>query len=48
MARLKEGQVREIRKLSDHESDSMIAERFGVTAKHVRKIIRRETWAWLD
>lgn len=47
-AKLTEGDVREIRRLAGSMSQQHIADRFGVQANNISRIIARKRWAWLD
>lgn len=47
-AKLTEKQVLRIRELAKSLQQFQIAEMFGVSADAVRKIVHRQSWAWLD
>jgi hypothetical protein len=46
--KLTEADVRAIRASEGIEHHRLTAERFDITAEHVRSIQRRKAWAWLD
>ena len=48
MAKLCEGDVREIRKLRGRHTQPEIAKMFGVSRGCVQAILERRNWAWLD
>lgn len=48
MTSLSEGDVCEIRRCALSASQVQVARQFGVTQGTVSRIVRRETWGWLD
>lgn len=47
-AKLTEAEVREIRRLAGTVTQEVLAQRFGVQANTISRIIARKRWAWLE
>ena len=47
LSKLKESQVREIRRLEGQVGKSVLAERFGITESYVRVLQMKKRWKWL-
>lgn len=48
MSKLTEDDIRTIRALGEQVSTSALAERFFVSRRHIRDVLKKRTWRWLN